>query len=207
MGSRSAIEFPEPRETRLAELQRKYKYSMCLLVDEISMIGQGFMGQLAHACSGVFNGGRFSDQSGEVEWGGLGIVLFFGDFCQLPPVRDPGGVLFGSKPCTNPVTKYGLRAFRSLHRKYILTEPVRQAKDSVLYEQLQFARNAVWDSISTRFWNRRQRLHLPVCTLTICVVQRWSSNCLVVCTGPQAVRRYDPSITRSHLLQKRRNQG
>eukprot|EP01043_Picozoa_sp_COSAG02_P082846 COSAG02_NODE_20985_length_807_cov_1.120056_2_plen_193_part_00 len=65
--------------------------------------------------------------------------------------------------------------------KYILTEPVRQAKDSVLYKQLQFARNAAWDSISTRFWNKRQRLHLPVCTLTVCVVQRQSSNCLVVC--------------------------
>ncbi len=39
-----------------------------------------------------------------------------------------------TKPCTNPVTKYGLRAFRSLQRKHILTEPVRQAKDSQLYK-------------------------------------------------------------------------
>ena len=92
MASRSSTKFLPPTTNKLGKLQEKHAHVRCLLVDEMSMVGKCFMGQLAKAAANVFNQGEFTAEVGAPLplWGGLPIVLFFGDFCQLPPVMDPG---------------------------------------------------------------------------------------------------------------------
>ena len=48
----------------------------------------------------------------------LSVCLFFGDFCQLPPICDPGGLLYSSKPLQtgrDVVALYGRTAYAALH--------------------------------------------------------------------------------------------
>ena len=152
----------QPTTNKLGKLQEKHARVRCLLVDEMSMVGKCFMGQLAKAAANVFNQGEFTAEVGAPLplWGGLPIVLFFGDFCQLPPVRDPGGPLHGNGGRRCDVVSYGGLAYRSLITQYTLTEPCRQKASDGLYRELQKARNAVTDSDSATFWNGRQELHL-----------------------------------------------
>ena len=64
------------------------------------------MGQLAKSCSYVFGQGNVEED--EVPcWGGLNIVLFFGDFSQIGPVMDPGGMLYSTTAAKNLVASYG----------------------------------------------------------------------------------------------------
>jgi hypothetical protein len=59
-----------------------------------------------------------------------------GDFCQLPLICDPGGLLYGSKPLQvgpDMVALYGRAAYAALQGHcYELTEPVRQQRGSVV---------------------------------------------------------------------------
>ena len=160
MGARNATKFGSANTNDLAYLQTKYENTICLLVDEVSMIGRCFMGQLAQACSRCFGSGRVSEAAGTPRWGGLGIVLFFGDFCQLGPVLDPGGVLYNAKEPRNAVARYGQQAYSTLTSTYVLTEPVRQDKQSPFYQQLHAARRGALDADNAAFWNARQQLHL-----------------------------------------------
>jgi len=162
MASRSSTKFLPPTTNKLGKLQEKHARVRCLLVDEMSMVGKCFMGQLAKAAANVFNQGEFTAEVGAPLplWGGLPIVLFFGDFCQLPPVMDPGGPLHGNGGRRCDVVSYGGLAYRSLITQYTLTEPCRQKASDGLYRELQKARNAVTDSDSATFWNGRQELHL-----------------------------------------------
>ena len=162
MGARNATKFTEGgQSSAVGELQLRYKHTICLLVDEVSMIGRCFMGQLAKACSHVFGNGEVADTEKGLSWGGLNIVLFFGDFCQLGPVLDPGGVLYSGTEPKNPVARYGELAYASLASVYALTEPVRQDKESDFYKSLHDVRMGRLTAESATFWNRRQQLHLP----------------------------------------------
>ena len=163
MASRSSTKFHNPKSTQLAPLQAKHVNCQCLLVDEVSMIGKCFMGQLAKAAANVFNNGNFATEHGQPLpcWGGLRIVLFFGDHCQLGAVKDPGGPLYKvSSRFQCEVVTYGALAYRSLRTHYMLTEPCRQKASDGLYTELQKARNATTDGDSAKFWHQRQQLHL-----------------------------------------------
>ena len=75
--------------------------------------------------------------------------MFFGDFCQLPPICDPGGLLYGSKPLQasrDVVALYGRAAYAALQGHcYELTEPVRQQRGATgtmsFYDHLQSVRH------------------------------------------------------------------
>jgi hypothetical protein len=162
MACRSAPKFVAPTTNKLGPLQEKHARVRCLLVDEMSMIGKCFMGQLAKAAANVFNQGDFTAEVGASLplWGGLPIVLFFGDFCQLPPVLDPGGPLHGQGGRRCEAVSYGGLAYTSLRTHFMLKEPCRQKASDGLYTELQKARNAVTDGDSATFWNARQEMHL-----------------------------------------------
>eukprot|EP01052_Picozoa_sp_SAG31_P044977 SAG31_NODE_8040_length_1535_cov_19.130919_1_plen_291_part_00 len=135
-------------------------HTICLLIDELSMFGKIFMGQMAKACSHVFGSGVVSEADGIPLWGGLNIVLCFGDFCQLGPIAD--AVLYGDgATAQNKVAQYGESAFATLTSTYVLTEPVRQDKASEFYKQLHAVRSGQIDDAAATFWNGRQKLHLP----------------------------------------------
>ena len=161
MAARNAIKFTDPGTSEaVGALQLKYSGTICLLVDEVSMIGRCFMGQLAKSCSYVFGQGNVEED--EVPcWGGLNIVLFFGDFSQIGPVMDPGGMLYSTTAAKNLVASYGALAYSTLTSKYVLTVPVRQDADSDFYRQLNAARSGTADVASAEFWTRRQKLFLP----------------------------------------------
>ena len=66
------------------ELQANCKDLKVLLVDERSMIGACTLGWMEYMCKhGIQKG-----QSKTVSWGGLPVVVLFGDDAQLPPVFD-----------------------------------------------------------------------------------------------------------------------
>ena len=165
MPSRSSRKWKEMPAQKLGELQAKWEDCKCLLVDEVSMIGCTFMGQLARCCSCVFNSGRCPDDIAP-RFGGLDLCLFFGDFCQLPPVCDPGGLLYSSKPLhadRDRVGLYGRAAYAALKGNcYELTEPVRQQRGEAgsFYDNLQSVRNGEVTAECMAYFNKRHRTHL-----------------------------------------------
>ena len=178
MGNRNSNVFTTPGVNRLGPLQRQRQRCITALVDEISLIGLGLMGHMANAFGYTFNGGDYDLQS-SVLWGGLEIVLFFGDFCQLPPVLDIGGVLYQvmdpeyrgtTRPDRQQVVGAGEVAYRSLMAApYVLRQPVRQDVACPLYRELMDARNgciamdppdAPAPPAGVRFWNSLGRTFL-----------------------------------------------
>jgi hypothetical protein len=76
----------------------------------------------------------------------------YGDFCQLPPILDPGGTLFGDQPTKSEMAALGHSAYLALQdRVFALTEPMRQGRKSVLLGHLMDARNGtksvLWKSL------------------------------------------------------------
>lgn len=178
MGNRNSDVFTTPGVDKLGVLQRRHQRCITALVDEVSLIGLGLMGHMANAFGYTFNGGD-CDVATSVMWGGLELVLFFGDFCQLPPVLDIGGVLYQVmdpeyrstvRPEREQVVAVGEKGYRSLMAApYVLRQPVRQDVACPLYRELMDARNGcmVMDPpaapappVGVRFWNSRGRTFL-----------------------------------------------
>ena len=155
------LPLPTSKQQRVAQLQEQYQHVLALMCDEVSMYGRCFMGQVAAAASRCFGGGEVVDDEQPL-WGGLGLVLFFGDFCQLQPVCEPDGVLYDRRPPRTVSGQHGLAAYQSLTSYYELDEPIRQDATSALYTELRNARHGVVTPSSVAFWNSRHKLHLPV---------------------------------------------
>jgi len=165
MQSRSSRIWTDMPAQKLSVLQAKWADCKCLLVDEVSMIGCTHMGQLARCCSHVFNSGRCREDMGP-RFGGLSVCLFFGDFCQLPPVCDPGGLLYSSKQLNaerDRVALYGRAAYTAVQGHcYELTEPVRQQRGAAdsFYNNLQSVRHGMVTPACMAYFNKRHRTHL-----------------------------------------------
>ena len=75
-----------------------------LMVDEVSMLSsQVAYGAEDHVRENVYNG-----HNNMQSWGGVPVVLFFGDYCQLPPT-DKNGAIHGFDKYYDQFNKNKLR--------------------------------------------------------------------------------------------------
>ena len=84
IGKKSLKEMTRPDGNAGEELQANLEGLTCILVDERSLVGCNLLSWMEFHCRcGMANGAQSS-----TEWGGLPVVVFFGDDVQLPPVCD-----------------------------------------------------------------------------------------------------------------------
>ena len=75
-------------EERKKDLRKKLKELLVLMVDERSMLNSNVTyGAEEHVRECAFNGHNFRER-----WGGVPVVLFFGDDYQLPPTDKNGAI-------------------------------------------------------------------------------------------------------------------
>lgn len=129
------------------------------------MWGKKMFGNYCHRLNDVFNGGAAApggvDEETVPSCGHVFAIIFFGDFRQLPPIKDTP--LYTALPTDREPSAsetYGARAFHQLDRVYMLTEPVRQDANSSLIGPLTNMRNGTVTEEDTRFWNDRNVIHM-----------------------------------------------
>lgn len=84
------VQFPwkSLNEERKKDLRKKLKELLVLMVDERSMLNSNVTyGAEEHVRECAFNGHNFRER-----WGGVPVVLFFGDDYQLPPTDKNGAI-------------------------------------------------------------------------------------------------------------------
>jgi hypothetical protein len=123
--------------TKLSTLQNLLRGSLLFIVDEISMVSTKLLGQVNQHCAKVFE----LPTSGSAVFGGVPVVLVFGDFFQFPPVG--GDPLWTSKPVLSfpDLEREGWNTWRVFNQVIILTECLRQKDDQVYQGLLQRARD------------------------------------------------------------------
>jgi hypothetical protein len=109
-----------PRADRLMRLQKDLEGAMCLCVDERSMIGTVVFGWMEFMLRMGMNMG----QTEHLEYGGLPILVMFGDDGQLPPVNSQR--LFSSKAQTSSAGQMGQQLYSRIQDCIFLTQVVRQ---------------------------------------------------------------------------------
>ena len=93
-----------------------------LLVDERSLVGATTLGWVEFMCRyGVEEGQNF-----DKTWGGLPVVIFFGDDVQLPPVLDSPVYNTSGK---TPAALHGALVWKNFNHAVNLQQIVRQAPD------------------------------------------------------------------------------
>ena len=123
--------------TKLSTLQNLLRGTLLFIVDEISMVSTKLLGQVDQNCAKVFE----LPTSGSAVFGGVPVVLVFGDFFQFPPVG--GDPLWTSKPVLSfpDLERDGWNTWRRFNQVIILTECLRQKDDPVYQGLLQRARD------------------------------------------------------------------
>jgi hypothetical protein len=113
----------KPPEGALGEkLQKNCQGLKVLLVDERSLIGATTLGWVEFMCRyGVEEGQNF-----DKTWGGLPVVIFFGDDVQLPPVLDSPVYNTSGK---TPAALHGALVWKNFNHAVNLQQLVRQAPD------------------------------------------------------------------------------
>lgn len=113
----------KPPEGALGEkLQKNCQGLKVLLVDERSLIGATTLGWVEFMCRyGVEEGQNF-----DKTWGGLPVVIFFGDDVQLPPVLDSPVYNTSGK---TPAALHGALVWKNFNHAVNLQQIVRQAPD------------------------------------------------------------------------------
>lgn len=82
--------FASLQEAKKEDLIERLKDLLVLMVDEVSMLSsQVTYGAEDHVRECVYSG-----HNKQETWGGVPVVLFFGDYCQLPPT-DKNGAIHG----------------------------------------------------------------------------------------------------------------
>jgi len=103
-------------------LQKNCEGLKVLLVDERSMIGATTLGWMEFMCRcGIQSGDNY-----DKPWGGLPVVIFFGDDVQLPPVLDSPVFNCSSKL---PAAMHGVLVWQLFDSAVILRNIVRQGND------------------------------------------------------------------------------
>ena len=103
-------------------LQNNCEGVEALLVDERSMIGAATLGWMEFMCRCSMKGGKNSQES----WGGIPVVIFFGDDVQLPPVLDSPVYFCRS---TIPAAMHGVMVWKEFSNAVILSKIVRQGEN------------------------------------------------------------------------------
>ena len=149
----------KPPEGSLREgLQKNCDGLKVLLVDERSLIGANTLGWMEFMCRyGVDNGKNYN-----LSWGGLPVVVFFGDDVQLPPVLDSPVYNSTSKL---PASMHGVLVWKEFNCAVNLRNIVRQGKEEqklkevllTLREYKITSEQAIW--LQNFQWNNLKRSH------------------------------------------------
>ena len=101
------------------------------------MVSTKLLGQVNQHCAKVFE----LPTSGSAVFGGVPVVLVFGDFFQFPPVG--GDPLWTSKPVLSfpDLERDGWNTWKMFNQVIILTECLRQKENQVYQGLLQRARD------------------------------------------------------------------
>jgi hypothetical protein len=123
------------------------------------MWGKRLFGHCARHFDDVFSKGEWSRaDAAEPALGGVGAVLLFGDFKQLPPVLD--SPLFAPLPNkVSAVDMWGHVAYRVFRDCFLLDTPVRQTQGPLL-SALSNLRDGAFSESDLSFWSARQRIFL-----------------------------------------------
>jgi hypothetical protein len=122
---------------KLSTLQNLLRGTGCFIVDEISMVSTKLLGQVNQYCTRIFE----LPTTGSAVFGGVPIVLLFGDFYQFPPVA--GDPLWTLKPASHftDIEREGWNTWRKFNNVIMLTESLRQQEDKAYQELLIRARD------------------------------------------------------------------
>jgi hypothetical protein len=112
-----------PRADRLNKLQQALQGLTCLCLDERSMVGGVVFGWMEFMLRVGMNMGLTPNQ----EYGGLKILLLFGDDGQLPPVN--ASRLFSDKAQASNAGQAGQLQYSMIKQCIFLTDVVRQRGD------------------------------------------------------------------------------
>ena len=138
-GAQATKEMSPPTGATGEILQKNCENLQCLLVDERSLIGCTTLGWMEfHARCGMNRG-----KSSHKEWGGLPVVVFFGDDIQLPPVCDSPVYMCNSK---KPAAIRGALIWKTFDCVVTLNKVVRQSEDQA---ELKAVLNAMRDYTTT----------------------------------------------------------
>lgn len=100
-------------------LQANCENLCALLVDERSLIGSTTLGWMDFHC-------RCGTGNFEQTWGGIPIVIFFGDDVQLPPVLDTPVYCSANK---SPAAIHGSLVWQNCHTAVALKTIIRQGEE------------------------------------------------------------------------------
>jgi hypothetical protein len=142
-------------ENEALSYREKLKHLIGYFGDELSMIGKKFLGNIASRCTELLLNGvnygttHFNDQ------GEIPCSIFFGDYKQLPPVRDVP--LFSTTKRSRTVMgTLGEAVYKTYTTIFLLDTPVRQNPDSDFIRHLQALRDGkVADNLDQEvdYWN------------------------------------------------------
>ena len=134
------VSLAQSKPMKCAELQERNASLFGMLIDEISMWGQLLFGHTARSVDEIANEGLFADAAdGDTpSFGGLPLVLVFGDHKQLPPVLDRP---LPDDAAANAVAQFGHAAYAALEENFVLTQPVRQNAGGRLIKSLTHLRD------------------------------------------------------------------
>ena len=110
-------EFKELQGERLQEIQQSLADMEYLIIDEMSMVGRKFLGQVDKRLRQVF------PHRADVLFGGCSCLLF-GDFGQLPPVMD---LPLYTTVSRSPLSDQGSAAYQLFDRAIVLKQVMRQS--------------------------------------------------------------------------------
>ncbi|XP_074596306.1 ATP-dependent DNA helicase Pif1-like [Brevipalpus obovatus] len=112
---------------RLMEFQQKFRELKFLIIDEMSMIGAKLLGKIDKRCR------EMHPANDDEFFGGLHVYLF-GDYRQLPPVKD--AAVYRSNPRRNQDIQDGLVASSSIQQFIELRTCHRQREATLEFRQL-----------------------------------------------------------------------
>lgn len=82
---------------KLSNLHNLLRHTVLFIIDEVSMISTKLLGQIDKNCAQILE----LPTTGSAIFGGVPVVLFFGDFFQFPPVG--GDPLWKPDPTPSPI--------------------------------------------------------------------------------------------------------
>ena len=122
-------DFKQLQGERLHEMQQTLTDMDYLIIDEMSMVGRKFLGQVDQRLRQVF------PHRADTVFGGCSCLLF-GDFGQLPPVMD---LPLYTTVSRSPLSDQGSTAYQLFDRAIVLQQVMRQSgqdPDQVLFRDI-----------------------------------------------------------------------
>ena len=122
-------DFKDLQGERLHDMQQSLADMEYLIIDEMSMVGRKFLGQVDQRLRQVF------PRQADTPFGGCSCLLF-GDFGQLPPVMD---LPLYTTVSRSPLSDQGSAAYQLFNRAIVLKQVMRQSGqdfDQVLFRDI-----------------------------------------------------------------------